>query len=334
MYTCKYCGKEYTNRFSLLGHLSHCSKNPNKSRTKESWINLHKKSTETLLERNKRYRELHPEKYISKNFECSCIRCGRGYVVNTTEEKYNKGKYKKYCCKSCANTRKHSEETKNKIRLSIQSSEKYKASYIKSLKSLKHYTCKFCGSKFTIKDVRDIGGLVYCSSECKHKWLSQNTGGYRKGSGRGKSGWYKGIHCDSTWELAFVIYHIDHGLSIRRCTERRKYLYNGEEHIYIPDFVTDKGIIEIKGYNTKQWEEKQRQHSDVIVLHKDDIQPYIEYAIKTYGTDFIKLYENKNTPTINTKNNFIWMNNGVDCVYIKNTLYEEYISSGYIRGRI
>ena len=31
-------------------------------------------------------------------------------------------------------------------------------------------------------------------------------GGYKPGSGRGKQGWYKGYWCDSSWELAFVMY--------------------------------------------------------------------------------------------------------------------------------
>lgn len=34
---------------------------------------------------------------------------------------------------------------------------------------------------------------------------ARKLGGLRVGSGRGKKGWYKGIHCDSSWELAFVV---------------------------------------------------------------------------------------------------------------------------------
>lgn len=45
---------------------------------------------------------------------------------------------------------------------------------------------------------------------------SKSMGGYRKGSGVGKSGWYNGIYCDSSWELAYVIYHIDNNLPIIR----------------------------------------------------------------------------------------------------------------------
>lgn len=76
------------------------------------------------------------------------------------------------------------------------------------------------------------------------------AGGRRIGSGRGKKGWYKGIYCDSSWELAYLVYYLDHGKNIKRCKEHREYIFNNEKHIYIPDFVTDEGIIEIKGYKT------------------------------------------------------------------------------------
>lgn len=82
---------------------------------------------------------------------------------------------------------------------------------------------------------------------------NDKCGGYRKNSGIGKKGKYKNIYCDSSWELAFVAYHIDNNMFIERCTERRTYVYNNKEHIYIPDFVTDEGIIEIKGYKSEQW---------------------------------------------------------------------------------
>ena len=114
---------------------------------------------------------------------------------------------------------------------------------------------------------------------------------FNKKRGVGKSGWYKGIYCDSSWELAFVMYHLDNNLSIRRCNERRKYIYNNIERIYIPDFITDDGIIEIKGYKTQQWISKIEQNPDIIVLYEHDMKKYIDYAIEKYGKDYTKYYE-------------------------------------------
>lgn len=120
------------------------------------------------------------------------------------------------------------------------------------------------------------------------------AGGRRIGSGRGKQGWYKGFYCDSSWELAFLTYYIDHNMNIKRCEERREYFYNNEKHTYIPDFITDEGIVEIKGYNTDQWKAKQEQNPDIKVLYEDDIKLYLNYVIEKYGNKFYETLYEKN----------------------------------------
>ena len=119
----------------------------------------------------------------------------------------------------------------------------------------------------------------------------QGLGGFVKCSGRGKKGWYNGIFCDSSWELAFLIYHLDNNIKIERCTEVRKYEFNGAIKKYYPDFVVKEKIYEIKGYKSAQWEAKHRFNSDVICVFKEGIQPYLNYVINKYGKDFIRLYE-------------------------------------------
>ena len=37
---------------------------------------------------------------------------------------------------------------------------------------------------------------------------------FNKHHGNAKQGWYHGIHCDSTWELAFLVYYTEHNLYI------------------------------------------------------------------------------------------------------------------------
>ena len=80
---------------------------------------------------------------------------------------------------------------------------------------------------------------------------------------------------------------------IERCTERRTYVYNNEEHIYIPDFVTDEGIIEIKGYKSEQWIAKLQQNNDIKVLYQQDMLFYIQYVEDKYGKDWINILYNK-----------------------------------------
>lgn len=116
-------------------------------------------------------------------------------------------------------------------------------------------------------------------------------GGYVEGSGRGKSGRYKGYWCDSSWELAYVIYNLDHDINFSRNTEKFTYIHNGNEYKYIPDFKENDIYIEIKGYNTPQWQSKLTQFNKPIkVLYKEDIKKYLDYVVSKYGKDFINLY--------------------------------------------
>ena len=121
---------------------------------------------------------------------------------------------------------------------------------------------------------------------------ARGTGGYIKGSGRGKKGWYKGIFCDSSWELAYVIYCLDHNIDIQRNTQKRKYEYLGRIKNYIPDFIVSGELTEIKGFSSQEWLAKIVSNPDVRVLYEKDLDFVFEYVIDKYGKDFIKLYEN------------------------------------------
>ena len=120
---------------------------------------------------------------------------------------------------------------------------------------------------------------------------ASKCGGYKERCGRGKKGWYKGIWCDSSWELAFVIYHLEHNLYIERCHDIRTYEYNGKTYKYFPDFITDDGIFEIKGYYSDKSKSKHMQHPDIKMIFSEDMKIYLDYVIEKYGRDFIKLYE-------------------------------------------
>lgn len=117
------------------------------------------------------------------------------------------------------------------------------------------------------------------------------NGGYRQGSGRGKKGWYKGFFCDSSWELAYVVYCLEHNIEIKRNTEKRKYIWNNKERTYIPDFVVNNQLIEIKGYSSPQWKSKLAANPDISVLYENDMYPMITYTKSKYGNDFVSLYE-------------------------------------------
>ena len=268
------------------------------------------------------------QKQLEESKILYCENCGK--VIDGS---YGSGRFcNRHCATIYGNTHrpKRSAESKKKTSISVKNSIKCQ---IAAERSRKIYNCKQCNKEFSISDIRDISGRLYCSKECKHKYLSEHTGGYRQGSGRGKQGWYKGIHCDSSWELAYLVYHLDHNLYIERCKEKRQYVWNNKQHTYYPDFITDDGIIEIKGYSTDQWKSKEEQNSDVKVLYKNEIKPYLDYVTNTYGTDFIKLYDGYN-PKLDLKNHtYVWVHNEKENHMIKTNLYDEYINKGFIRGR-
>ena len=217
-----------------------------------------------------------------------CENCGKEHNGN-----YGSGRF---CSKSCANTRHHSEETKKKIGYTLMHGGKWvpfnNEIRREKAKIPKIKKCKYCSTEFDLRKRNS----KYCSEECKEKWLKENVkyGGYRKGSGRGHKGFYKGFFLDSTWELAFLIYHLDNNSNIKRCDKKLEYEFDGEKHFYNPDFEIDGIIYEIKGFKTNITEEKLKHlPENSKVLYYDDMLFYINYCKDKYNVKHLEeLYDN------------------------------------------
>lgn len=124
---------------------------------------------------------------------------------------------------------------------------------------------------------------------------NKKSGGYREGSGHGKKGWYKGIFCDSTWELAYLIYCLDHNIKIKRNTQTFDYEYNGEIHKYLPDFIVNGQLVEVKGWKDPKWLVKEKIFKNIRIIDKNEIQQYIDYVKTTYNCkELIDMYEYRN----------------------------------------
>jgi hypothetical protein len=121
----------------------------------------------------------------------------------------------------------------------------------------------------------------------------RGLGQYRQGSGRGRKGRYKGYWCDSSYELAFVIYAIDEGMAFERNWQSFPYTFEGRSRTWIPDFrLTDGTFLEIKGYMSPQTEAKFSSFPHgLIVVQREKMKFVFDYVIETYGRDFIRLYE-------------------------------------------
>ena len=96
---------------------------------------------------NKKYGEL-------KSFNVLCNKCGKEFEIQE-REKFFPMKDKYYCSRSCANSRSHSEETKDKL--------------IKKFSELfpkQQYTCLYCNKDFE----NSRKNRKFCSNLCSSKW--------------------------------------------------------------------------------------------------------------------------------------------------------------------
>lgn len=79
---------------------------------------------------------------MKKEFTVKCKNCGKEFVVVEEENKFPIKGDKYFCCRSCACTRHHSKETKEKISKSLFENEKNKAK-----RGIKEKTKYICGDK-------------------------------------------------------------------------------------------------------------------------------------------------------------------------------------------
>jgi hypothetical protein len=214
---------------------------------------------------------------------------------------------KKFCNRSCAATfnnkgRLRTEESKKKM-----SEVAIEKNYAKSFKNddgsvkLNSKNCKSsiritkkckCGKLF--ETTLDTNEKLYCSSKC---WR-EVAGGLRHGSGRGKKGWYKGYFCDSTYELAYIIYNIDNNIDFKRSEIVIPYSYKSKNHNYHPDFEDGSTLIEVKGYHTEQVDAKIKATEaagyNLKILYKDNLKYAFDYVKSNYNYKNIEdLYENR-----------------------------------------
>ena len=254
-----------------------------------------------------------PEKYIQeqkeriknnwKTFSVVCYKCGKKIDVKEYKVEVPK-KEKYYCSRSCANSRMWSEDDKKKKSNSATVSDKVK-------KSNENNKIRVYNSWSKNKKIeRIVSKCMHCGENIEHKinkerkyhqecWL-KCSGGVKKGSSRGKHGWYKGYWCDSSYELAWVIYNLEKGIKFKRNIEGFDYIYKGETHKYYPDFIKEDLYVEIKNYKSELTDAKLKFFPNKIeVLYKEEMKEEIlPYVIKKYGKDFIKLYENKKSVAI------------------------------------
>lgn len=303
-YKCE-CGKEFDNPQKFNGHKSHCLVH-NELNGKTDYLletdrARHSKTSETLKKAFEEKRESVKISWVSEQHTCE--KCGK-----IMTEKFGSGRF---CSRVCANSRVHSNETKEKISKSVatavaksDSRMKNNRSYNESLYNEHPKLCRDCGKQLTYderhKDRCKVCAKIYSHKlrSNKSKELAASRGGNINICGvRGccKYGTYNNIHCDSSWELAFVYYCVKNSIAVERNYNGFPYIKNGEEHLYYPDFMVEGTLVEIKNY----WTEDVQLKIDAIpdecdykILYKQDIKKYLDYVVEIEGKNFCeKLYD-------------------------------------------
>lgn len=151
-------------------------------------------------------------------------------------------------------------------------------------------------TKYTDKRVEKIGKLFSLNSKLGlHKYNNRR----RFCATKSKYGWYKGIYCDSSWELAFLIYNLDNNKKVIREERGFEYIYNNKKHKYYPDFLIDNIYYEIKGRDacpeiTKiKMQAVKDNNFDIKILYKKDIDKYIKYVKNKYNVKRVEFLYDK-----------------------------------------
>lgn len=146
----------------------------------------------------------------------------------------------------------------------------------------------FNSKKYCSKECLKIGLSIKAKARCdKGEFGGKNNDTFKKH----KHGWYKGFYCGSSWELVFLIWALDHKLNIKRCDKVFKYEYNGKIYNYYPDFEIDNVIYEIKGFEDHKAKAKHIAFPEIRYLRKNDLKEQFEYVLKTYGKNYVDLFE-------------------------------------------
>lgn len=258
MLNCKYCGIECKNKAGKTLHERHCESNPGRV---------------VFNSKTNSYQELY------------CKYCGKLCFNLNSLQNHER------LCKANPNHKIHN--STGKPRLDLRGKPSWNKGLTKATDSRICEQAERLSKRY--KDGELVGsqkGRCLTVEERQRISLymkqSPNTGGIRQGSGRGKHGWYNGFFCDSTYELAYIIYNLDHNIPFKRSQLKYPYTYDGKVHTYHPDFELEDGsLVEVKGYYTEQVQAKIDSVKDrkIVLLMEDDLGYAFDYVKQHYTFD-------------------------------------------------
>lgn len=283
-HVCRYCLKEFKVSYQLGAHVRNCGKNPNAKFRQ-------KKASETKT----RKRNIE-DPMITVNLKCK--QCNKEYSLCLRQSYFDKQKYSHFCSIRCARQYSTRFIDYEKIRVGMKKSSvkvKKKSSKNKIIKICKCLVCGKIVSSLRKTCCKEHEKILRIQSFKKTCARTHSVGGLRNNGGKGKRGWYKGIHCDSSWELAWVLYSFDNKVLFKRNKQGFEYEFNGNIRKYYPDFIlSDGSFVEIKGWNSDRWQAKLNafpKDKKLKVYYFEDLKDIFSYIHQKYGNDFTKMYE-------------------------------------------
>lgn len=221
-------------------------------------------------------------------YQHTCEKCQQSY---STSAEWGS---KRFCCRACANSRFRPQELRARVGAKLRGRKSKPESIQKGLATRRArgnlrqpHACIMCGGPVHKSHKRTCSRECWIESKRAYALKQESHGGCHKGK-------YNGIPCDSTYELAFLIWNLDHSIDIARCNHTYSYTYKGKLYSYKPDFVVEGQVVEIKGWMTSRSKAKLEQNPHVYLVDKNDIQPFIKYVKTKYKVkDLRDLYDQK-----------------------------------------
>lgn len=228
----------------------------------------------------------HQAKWESEPHYCEC--CGK---LMTT--KYGSGRF---CSRTCSNTRVASDYQRSvasqlRIAANNAATELAKLEYAKS-----PIYCKVCGKKIDYYH----RNLLTCSDSCYRQLQAdyakqRSFGGITSGGGgvKSKKGYYKGIRCESSYELIYLVYCLENSIKIER--NNKYFLYKntkGETKKYYPDFYLPDSstYVELKGYKDNNVDLKleavKKANIKINILYKADLIDKLDFINKRFNKNY------------------------------------------------
>ena len=293
IYTCE-CGRTFTKPNSFNAHKSHCKIHFESKGDLDTYY-LRVDQTKSALQKgelikgdivkNKKKKLL--DIWISEQHTCE--KCGK-----VMTEKFGSGRF---CSRSCANSRVHSETTKKKTSDSLHGRcvggpkhlNTTVSSFIESYNNNPNL-CIYCGAPLEYEKRH----RKCCCQECANKVNSEKA--IRRVDkimhNNCYSGYYINVYFASSTELMYWIWCQDHSINIERNKQTYKYIdIDNKPRLYLPDFYLPQldMLVEIKGkgfwYNKDNVDLKLESVKDkkIIIIYDNEFTIIENYFKITYG---------------------------------------------------